>query len=78
MKTASAFTITATAKHLSFEKKDFSSVTFIDKVTSSFQVLTPKPYVWSNKTKNIHLPEEQEIRKTANANLVAAPIFQCC
>lgn len=26
-------------------------------------------------TRSMHLPEEQEIRKTANANFAAAPIF---
>lgn len=29
-----------------------------------------------NSEKSIYLPEEQDIRKTANTSFVAAPIFQ--
>lgn len=33
-------------------------------------------YIVMNSEKSIYLPEEQDIRKTANTSFVAAPIFQ--
>lgn len=75
MRTASAFAATAIPAHLSSENSYLLTHT---NRQSYLQLPSADPKASRLKFKNIHLPEEQEIRKTANASLVAAPIFQRC